>query len=264
MNQLKYLATDIYTVAWREIRHYLRQKPRIIANIVQPLVWLVLMGSMMSGLVAGSELQNIAGEAESYLDFMTPGIMIMTAMFGGIFGGISIIWDRKLGYLDKMLSTPIKRASIPLGKIASTVFIVIMQIIILILIALFMGVTFKTGILGILIIMVFAIFFCSIMASISLGIASVVKSHETLFSIINLIMMPLIFTSTAIFPLEAMPPWLSIIARLNPVSYAVAPIRSLTIEGWNITELLTGGLILSAFAILAITLTIRQFNKTIT
>lgn len=143
------LLSDIYYVCWREMKRFWMQKPRILMIVVQPLVWLVLMGNMMSGLTNNPFAAHMLGVGK-YIDFMTPGIMIMTVLFGGIFGGISLLWDRRIGFLNKMLSAPICRASIPVGKMTAAAIQSVFQVSIIALIALAFGVRFSTGISGFL------------------------------------------------------------------------------------------------------------------
>ena len=98
--------SDIYWVFWREIKKFIQNKARITMAIIQPLVWLVLMGNAMSGLTNNPMAIRMLGTTK-YLDFMTPGIMIMTSLFGGVSGGSSVLWDRRLGFLNKMFTSPI-------------------------------------------------------------------------------------------------------------------------------------------------------------
>lgn len=237
---------DSFTICRRELIKFFRQRARIFATILQPLIWLGLMGNTMSRLTNNPFASQIFGTT-NYLSFMTPGIVIMTSLFGGIFGGSTIIWDRRIGYLDKLLTSPINRVAIPVGKAFSTMIAAALQSSIIIFIAYIFGVRFSTGILGIFVIILFCMLFTFIFAGISLIIGTTIKTIETFFTLINFFTLPITFSSTALFPLEAMPKWLQIIARINPLSYAVNPIRSLTIKGWETTTLLQGLLIILLF-----------------
>ena len=237
---------DTFIICKRELIKFFRQRARIFATILQPLIWLGLMGNTMSRLTNNPFASQIFGTT-NYLSFMTPGIVIMTSLFGGIFGGSTIIWDRRIGYLDKLLTSPINRVAIPVGKAFSTMIAAGLQSSIIIFIAYIFGVRFSTGILGIFVIVLFCMLFTFIFAGISLIIGTTIKTIETFFTLINFFTLPITFSSTALFPLEAMPKWLQIIARINPLSYAVNPIRSLTIKGWEVTTLLQGLLIILLF-----------------
>ena len=207
--RLTTILSDIYWVFWREMKKFFLSKARISMAVIQPLIWLVLMGNAMSGLTRNPMAAKMLGTG-NYLQFMTPGIMIMTVLFGGVFGGNSIIWDRRLGYLNKMFTSPIYRAAIPLGKLSAIGVQGMMQAVVIVIISLCLGVRFVTGIPGILCLLCISSLFGMIMGSISLSIASVLTSMETLFAVTNFLTMPLIFTSNAMFPTSAMPAWLRV------------------------------------------------------
>src|SRR3990172_12786309 len=102
---------DSWWVAWREMKHLTREKIRIVFTLVQPVIWLVLMGNMFR------RIADVPGfPASSYLDYMAPGIVLMTTLFAGMFGGMTIIWDRRFGYLEKMLAAPSSRAWLVVGE----------------------------------------------------------------------------------------------------------------------------------------------------
>lgn len=252
-----------YYVFWREIKRLLRQKTRIFMTVFQPLIWLVLMGNMMSGLTANPYASELLG-VDNYLVFMTPGVMAMSALFGGVFSGVSIIWDRRLGFLHKMLTSPIPRFSIPVGKIWAIVVQVLFQMIMIIIIAYALGVRFATGIPGALAMLVFCALFGSVMGGISLSISTAIKAPETLFTVVNFLTMPLIFSSNAMFPVGAMPSWLQTISAYNPVSYAVSPMRTLATEGWVWPDLATGLGMLLLFNIIILLIAYHRFEKKLT
>jgi len=226
------LIVDSWWVAYRELIKFFRQKPRLVMVVVQPLIWLVLMGNMMSGITNNPMATRALG-VSNYLDFMTPGIILMTVLFGGVFGGLSIIWDRRIGYLEKLLASPIKRGAIPLGKSISSMIQGAIQAVVIAIIAFSLGVRFQTGIPGILLIIFIAMLFSLILSGLSLTLASIIKTHETLMAIVNFLIMPLMFASNALFPMAVMPNWLADIAKVNPVSLAVTSIRELTIHSWG-------------------------------
>jgi len=145
---MKELILDSWWVAYRELIKFFRQRIRLVMVVVQPLIWLGLMGNMMRGMTNSPMAVKALG-VNNYLDFMTPGIILMTVLFGGIFGGLSIIWDRRIGYLEKLLASPIKRGAIPFGKSISSMIQGSIQVTIIIAIASLLGVHFQTGITGI-------------------------------------------------------------------------------------------------------------------
>jgi ABC-2 type transport system permease protein len=256
------LLSDIYWVFWREINKFVQQKARITMAFVQPIVWLVLMGNMMTGLTNNPMAARMLGTG-SYIDFMTPGIMIMTSLFGGVMGGTSIIWDRRLGFLNKMLSSPIYRASIPLGKLLAIGVQIMLQTLIIVIVALLLGVHFKTGIPGIICLLLLSGIFGMIMGGISLSLGAVIKSMESLFAITNFLTMPLMFTSNAMFPISAMPGWLRVIANVNPLTYATGTMRTIATQGWIFENIWPGILFLFVMIIITTSIAIRMFHRSI-
>jgi len=231
--------SDIWYVAWRELVKFFRTRVRVIMTLVQPVLWLGLMGNVMQGFTANPYVQGMIG-TQSYLAFMTPGIILMTVLFGGVFSGLSIVWDRRIGYLEKLMAAPIARGAIPLGKMLAAAIQGGIQVLIIVLIATGFGVRFATGPLGIAVILLVAMSFSTILSGLSLTLAVAIKTQEALMAVVNFLTLPLMFTSTALFPREAMPRWLATIAKINPVTHAVTPIRELTLRGWNWNAMYTG------------------------
>lgn len=259
---MRILIYDTYSVMWRELKHWLDQKVRILVSIFQPLIWLALMGNVMTKLTDNPFGRQAFG-GTNYLSFMTPGIIVMTSLFGGIFGGISVVWDRRWGYLNKMLSAPISRTAIPLGKMIATAIQGSFQSLIIIIIASLFGVNFATGILGVLVILLLAGFFNFTMAGFSIAIASRIKSMEVLTAVINFLTMPLMFSSSAMFPIQIMPDWLATIAKWNPITYVVNPLRTLVITGWEWQDLIKGFAYIIFLAIITLFIARREFKRSI-
>lgn len=233
------LFSDVWYVTWRELIKFFRAKVRVVVTLIQPLLWLGLMGNVLEGFAKNPYVQGWLG-TQSYLAFMTPGIILMTVLFGGVFSGISIIWDRRIGYLEKLMAAPISRGAIPLGKMLAAAIQGGIQVFVIIFIAMGFGVRFAAGPAGILAIVLIAMIFSTILSGFSLSLAVTIKTQETLMALVNFLTLPLMFTSNALFPREAMPSWLSTIARINPVTHAVGPIRELTLHGWNWGAMYTG------------------------
>jgi len=249
---------DTLWVAWREWRRFMGQKARIIMVLVQPFIWLVLMGNLFERMAA------LPGfPADSYLDYMAPGVVTMVTLFGGIFGGLSIVWDRRLGYLNKLLAAPIARSSVVSGKMLAIGLQTGIQAAVIFIIALTMGVSFKTGPLGVLMVIVLAMLLSLVFAGISLSFGAVITSHETLMAVVNFFTMPLMFTSNAMLPLSFMPGWLRTVAKLNPLSYAINPMRSLFLTGWDAAELAEGVAVLALVALALGYLATRLFRRSL-
>ncbi|HDL86622.1 MAG TPA: ABC transporter [Candidatus Acetothermia bacterium] len=224
--------SDIWYVAKRELIKFTRARVRFAVNLIQPLIWLGLMGNMMKGMTNAPGIGKMLGTG-NYLAFMTPGIIVMTVLFAGAFGGISIVWDRRIGYLEKLMAAPIARGSIAFGKMLSTMLQVGTQVVVVMIIATILGVHIVTGLPGCVVILLIAMVFSLILSGFSLSVSATMKTMETLMALVNLVTLPLMFASSALFPLKVMPGWLAAVAKFNPVTYAVRPVRELTLYGWN-------------------------------
>ncbi len=249
---------DTWWVAWRELKHFFGEKVRILMILVQPLIWLALMGNMFQKMAA------IPGfPAGSYLDYMAPGIVTMVTLFGGIFGGMSIVWDRRLGFLNKLLAAPIARSAVVSGKMLAIAVQTAIQAFIIFLLARLMGVHFVSGPLGVVMVVFLAALLSLVFAGISLSFGATIKTHEALMAVMNFFTMPLMFTSNAMMPLDFMPSWLQSIARVNPLSFAINPIRSLFLTGWNARELITGVVVLALVALASGIVATRLFKRSL-
>jgi len=274
------LGSDIYYVFWREMKRFWLQKTRVVMTIFQPLIWFALMGSTMNNLTQGMTagpfvkrmmdggtgsllIKNFLDGAPDYMTYVAGGIIAMTALSGGIFGGTTVVWDRRLGFLNKMLAAPINRASIPLGKMMAVAVQNTIQVAVIIVIAVIFRVNFITGLAGILLILFIAALFSMGMSGISLALGARLKSIEALFAIINMLFMPLIFSSPAMFPASAMPGWLLAFSHWNPVTYVVMPLRALIYKGWLWKDILFGASVVVGFVLLTGILAIFQFRRSI-
>ncbi len=233
------ILADTWYVAKREMIKFFRARMRLIVSLIQPVIWLGLMGNMMQRLTDNPMIAETFGTS-NYLAFMTPGIIIMTVLMGGIFGGTSIVWDRRIGYLEKLMAAPINRGAIPFGKMLAIMLQNGIQVVAIIIIAALLGVPFQCGFWGLVPIIFIAMMFGGILSSLALSLAASIKTMETLMALMNLLMMPLMFASNAMFPTTVMPSWLAVIAKINPVTYAVGPIRELVLHGWNWGKILPG------------------------
>jgi len=183
---------------------------------------------------------------------MTPGIILITVLFGGVFAGMSIVWDRRIGYLEKLLAASISRAAIPFGKMVAAAVQGGFQGLLILLIAVGLGVRFATGIPGAVFALFVAMVFSFILSGFSLTLASRIKSQETLMVVVNFFTMPLMFTSNALFPKEAMPSWLAVVAQINPVTHAVTPIRAVLLFGWNWSSIWVSLVVIGGLALVMI------------
>ena len=216
-------ASDTYAVFWREMKRYQKSRSGVLIRLIQPAVWIIVVGNIFAET---QPLIQSAGFDGQYIEFMAPGVIILTAIFTSIFGGVNTLWDRRYGFMNKVLTSPISRSSVALGKMLAISMIAALQASLIIGIALAIGVGFS-NLLVIIPIMAIVILFSLGFSGISVTIAATAKSQETFWGTINFLGMPLFMLSPALFPLELLPEWLAAAAKLNPVTYAVLLIRGL-------------------------------------
>jgi ABC-2 type transport system permease protein len=168
----------------------------------------------------------------SYISFMAVGMMAFTAVFTTMFSGMSVVWDRRLGFLNKVLSTPVSRAVIILSKVFSAALRSMFQAGIILIIAVPLGFQVGAAFNPINILGVFLFLFLICMGLSSLFIAVNIRSSriETPMAVMNLLNLPLTFASSAFFPIDRMPGWLQAVANVNPLSYTINGMRQLLIN----------------------------------
>ncbi len=205
------------------MKRYRKSRSGVIIRLIQPAVWIIVIGNTFAGTQPLIQAVGFEGE---YIEFMAPGVVILTAIFTSIFGGVNTLWDRRYGFMNKALTSPISRSSIALGKMLAISMIAALQASLILGIAFAIGVSFPNFIV-IAPIMAIVILFSLGFAGISVMVAATAKSQETFWGIINFLGMPLFMLSPALFPLELLPDWLAVAAKLNPVTYTILLIRGL-------------------------------------
>jgi len=249
---------DTYTIFWRELKRYRKSRSGVLIRLIQPVVWIIVIGNTFAGTQPLIQSVGFTGE---YIEFMTPGIIVLTAIFTSIFGGVNTLWDRRYGFMNKALTSPISRSSIALGKMLAISLIAALQASLIIGIALAIGVSF-TNIFLIVPIMAIVILFSLGFSGISVMVAATAKSQETFWGIINFLGMPLFMLSPALFPLDLLPEWLAVAARLNPVTYTVLLVRGMMtgVNEGGIDALMSIGII-AVFVIVMIGLASYVFTR---
>ena len=236
-----------------------RRPSTLVASIIQPVMWLVLFGALFQNAPKG-----IFGNTTNYGQFLTAGIIVFTAFAGALNAGLPVMFDREFGFLNRLLVAPLaSRFSI---VFASAIFIVsqtLLQAAIIVGAASFLGAGIP-GAAGLSAIALIVFLLALGVTALSLGLAFSLPGHIELIAVIFVTNLPLLFASTALAPLSFMPQWLQIVAGLNPLSYAIEPIRYLyTHQSWNLNSLVMhafwgdvtfGGaiLVLLGFAIVAL------------
>jgi ABC-2 type transport system permease protein len=210
-----------FTLWWREIVRFYRQRSRVVGVIASPLLfWLVIGSGFGTSFRAGS-----APGQQHYLDYFYPGALIMIVLFTSIFAMMSLIEDRKEGFLLSVMVAPVPRSAIVLGKVLGGTTLAAIQGLIFLAFAPFVGV--HLGIIDFLLV-VFVVFLVSFaLTSLGFAIAWPMDSTQAFHAIINLFLIPLWLLSGALFPLAGASGWLRLVMRLNPLTYGVEALRSL-------------------------------------
>jgi ABC-2 type transport system permease protein len=221
----KRYVSSVLTITEIELRKLRHDTSQIWLRSIQPALWLLVFG------VVFSKIRAIPTGGISYLQFMTPGVLAQSVMFVAIFYGISVVWERDLGLLNKLLSTPTPRSAIVLGKALSAGVRGIFQAVAVLALALIMRIDLSLSPLDLLGEFVIIILFGMCFASLSMCLAPIFRTRERMMGIGQAITMPLFFASNAIYPISMMPGWLKAIATVNPLSYVVDAMRALLVTG---------------------------------
>lgn len=216
---------DALALAEVELRKLARDPIELFTRAIQPTLWLLVFGQVFG------RLRAIPTGNLSYLTFMVPGILAQSVLFIAIFYGISVIWERDLGILQKLIVTPAARSALVLGKALSAGVRGLSQGLIIYLLALLLRVPIRSRPSAIVGVLGFIILASALFSTFSLAVACLVKTRERFMGIGQVLTMPLFFASNAIYPLSVMPVWLRALAKINPLSYQVDALRALMVEG---------------------------------
>ncbi len=246
--------------AWYLFLRNLRNSSRVpmiwAMSLVQPLIWLLLFGQLFRNIV------NIPGfPTENYLAFLAPGIVVMTSLFGATFSGMGTLVDVDLGYLDKMLVTPVNRNAIILGRIGGDVVRTVSQAILILLIAMMLGVGFATSFIGFVTAIAIVVLLVTSFAGISNILALRIKEHQLFIMVVNFFTLPLMFLSSAMMPMAMMPNWLQRVATYNPITYAADGIRTLMNNSFDVATLGKSFLVLVGVALATMVIATILFRR---
>jgi ABC-2 type transport system permease protein len=210
-----------WQVALRYIRALLRQPAWVGISLVQPVIWLLLFGALFKRTV---DIPGFSGG--SYIEFLTPGVVVMLAISSAGWTGMGFIEDINRGTMDRLLVSPIWRGALNLGSVAQSVLSIVIQSLIVIGLSLAVGAHFHNGLAGIAVLVTMAGLLGAVFASLSNGVAVLTRQRETLIGIVTMVMLPLTFLSSALMQQSLLPGWIDWIARFNPVNWAAEAGRS--------------------------------------
>jgi ABC-2 type transport system permease protein len=228
-----------WQVYLRWLRVLMRQPAFLLITIVQPIVWLLLFGALFKSVA------DIPGFQGSYINFLTPGVVIMLAVFSAGWSGMGFVEDIQGGVMNRMLASPVWRGALNAGSVAYGAFAVILQALLVIGLALILGADFKGGVVGVVAMLVIAALLATSVASLSNAIGLVGRQRETVIGAVSFVQLPLIFLSTGMMQSSLLPQWMQTVAKFNPVNWAVVAARSAAMEktDWGVVASRAGLLI---------------------
>jgi ABC-2 type transport system permease protein len=239
-----------------ELRRLRHDRTEIYFRAVQPILWIVIYGPVMSSVRA------IPTGGVPYTDFITPGVMIQSTTFVSIFYGLMIVWERDSGILKKLLVTPASRYSMVIGRSMASGVRALFQALIILPIALIIGVRFIPNPAYFILAFIIIFFASGGFAASSILVASFMKTRERFMGIGQAIIMPLFFASNALYPVQIMPPILREFSTFNPLSYVVDAVRGLLITG-NILNLPLDVAAIAIFDVIMFIIASISFRKII-
>ncbi len=245
----------------RQLRNLMRQPWYVVITLVQPIIWLLLFGGLFKSVA------SVPGfSARSYIDFLTPGIVIMSALFSNGWSGMGVIEDLDRGVMDRFLVTPVSRSAIITGRLAQNGVTTIIQSVIIVVLAWVVGAHFLSGITGIIILIVSAMILGAAISSLSIALALLLRKEESVIAASNLILLPLTFLSSAFMQENLIPHWIRIAAGFNPVDWAVNIGRQAVTASVQSEYLIIHSLLLIFFMILcgwAATRSFRSYQRSV-
>lgn len=257
MGALAGFAAGAAAIAEMEARKILHSSSELWVRAVQPALWLLVFGEALSGV------RELTTGGYGYLAFITPGVLSQSVLFIAIFYGVTLVWERDVGLLSKLLATPVPRPSVVAGKALAASIRGIFQAAIIFGLALVIGTGVVITPLTILAVVTLVVLIAICFSGMSMLIASVAKTRERMMGLSQLLTFPLFFASNAIYPTSIMPGWLQAISKLNPLSYGVDGIRSALLSG-SFATLPVDVLVLGGYAIaflLAASLAIQRLLR---
>jgi ABC-2 type transport system permease protein len=216
-------------IVWqRDLIRFRSDRIRIITSLVQPLLFLFVLGSGLQ------QLSSASTDGVNLKTFIYPGVLALAVMFTAMFSAASIVWDREFGFMREMLVAPVSRASIVIGKCFGGATVASFQGVILLALAGTVGVPYKPavilGLFGLMLLLAFTITAFGVM------VAARIKQMQAFMGVMQMIVMPMFFLAGALYPVTNLPAWLAVLNRLDPLTYAVDPMRRLVFNHLDISS----------------------------
>ena len=249
-------ANQVFAVSDAEFRKLRHDPLELFTRSAQPVLWLVIFGKVMAQIRG----LNVAGS--NYIDFLAPGILAQSMLFGSIFYGIAAVWERDLGIIHRYLVSPASRLALVMGKQVSAGIRGVSQAVFIYVVSIAMGVAIDWHIQKIAGVILAILIGAALFSTLSLIIACIVRTRERLMGIGQLLTMPIFFASNAIYPIDLMPWWLKAIARINPLTYEVDALRMLMLRSTQPSfRLLTDFTVLIVTSVVLLLIASRLYKR---
>lgn len=217
-----YLTTVSAMVAAEAMR--VRREPAVlVTRTAQPLLWLLVFGAALS------KARDLPTEGVRYQTFIVPGVLAQSVLFTAIFAGLAVVWERDLGITQRVLVTPVARSAVILGKAAGAGTRAAVQVALVLVVVALTGIPVRWSVSAVLGTLAFSTLGAMVFASLSMVIASVVRSREQFMGLGQLITLPLLFASNALYAVSLMPGWMQAISWANPLTYQVEALRQMLV-----------------------------------
>lgn len=239
----------------RGLRVLKRQPAYLGMTLFQPIIWLLLFGALFKSVT------KIPGFHGTYINFLTPGVVVMLAVFSAGWTGMGFVEDINSGVMDRMLTSPVWRGALNAGTIAYGAFMVVIQTILIVLIALALGANFKGGVAGVALLLLIAALLAAVVAALSNAIGILARQRETVIGAVTFVQLPLTFLSVALMQRSLLPSWIQSVASYNPVNWAAEAARSAAMQkiDWSLVASRIG--FLGVLLMVAAYLATRAFAK---
>jgi len=211
----------------RGIRVFRRQPAYLGMTLFQPIIWLLLFGALFKAIA------DIPGFHGTYIDYLTPGVVVMLAVFSAAWTGMGLIEDIHGGVMDRVLASPVWRPALNAGLVAYAAVMVVIQTVIIVLLALVLGAHYRGGVGGVALMLFIAALLGAAFASLSNGVGLLARERETLIGAVTFVQLPLTFLSAALMQRSLLPAWMQTAAKFNPVNWAVEAGRGSAMEKIN-------------------------------
>jgi ABC-2 type transport system permease protein len=243
----------------RHLRELWRQPWFVAVTLVQPVIWLLLFGALFKKVVEIPGWAG-AGSGHSYIAFLAPGVVVMTALFNSAWSGMALIGDLEKGVTSRFLVTPVRRAALIAGRILKEAIVVVLQSVIIVALALLDGATFPGGIGGVLVLFAVSALLGATFGALSNGFALIMRQEEALIGAVQFIALPLTFLSATFLQSNLMPAWIRHVSDFNPVNWAVLAGRGATSTNPDWGVILSRTAFLAALLALCLAFATRAFQ----